>query len=170
MYKFTISQGKKQVLSFVDKNAVSAHTLVKNANKNIKANQPKLTSIQVVGFCFGGRLAYLAGLEKMVDKIVSFYGAGSLKPGFYFDKNVIEALCGARTGDKNLKVLAFFGNQDQSLPSSDQTQVKQALESASISYEHHEYDAGHAYYQQGRPNYSAEAAKMSKNVLDKFIA
>ena len=43
MYKFTISQGKKQVLSFVDKNAVSAHTLVKNANKNIKANQPKLS-------------------------------------------------------------------------------------------------------------------------------
>ena len=79
----------------------------------------------------------------ITHKIVSFYGAGSLKPGFYFDKNVIEALCGARTGDKNLKVLAFFGNQDQSLPSSDQTQVKQALESASISYEHHEYDASH---------------------------
>ena len=43
MYQFTISKGKKQVLQFVDKNAVSAHTLVTNANKNIMANQPKLS-------------------------------------------------------------------------------------------------------------------------------
>ena len=43
MYNFTIKQGKKTILSFVDKNAVSAHTLVSNANKNIKANQPKLS-------------------------------------------------------------------------------------------------------------------------------
>ena len=136
----------------------------------IKAKQPKLKSIQVVGFCFGGRLAYLAGLEKMVDKIVSFYGAGALKPGFYQGKTAIEALCDARAGDQDLQVLSFFGNQDQSIPASDQAQIKQSLEAAHISYEHHEYEAGHAYFQQGRPSYSAEAAQLSKAVLDKFMA
>jgi hypothetical protein len=50
MYKFTISKGKKEVLSFLDKNAVSAHALVTNANKSIKSNQPKLSyTYQFVG-------------------------------------------------------------------------------------------------------------------------
>ncbi len=43
MYKFTISTGKKEVLSFVDKNAVAAHNLVTNANKNLKGNRGKLS-------------------------------------------------------------------------------------------------------------------------------
>lgn len=43
MYKFTIVKGKKEMLSFVDKNAVSAHALVTNANKNIKGNRGKLS-------------------------------------------------------------------------------------------------------------------------------
>lgn len=43
MYKFTITKGRKEVLSFIDKNAVSAHTLVTNANKNISKNGQKLS-------------------------------------------------------------------------------------------------------------------------------
>jgi hypothetical protein len=42
-YKFTISTGKKEVLSFVDTNAVAAHALVTNANKNLKGNRGKLS-------------------------------------------------------------------------------------------------------------------------------
>jgi hypothetical protein len=41
MYKLTISKGKKEMLSFVDRNAVAAHALVNNANKTLKANSPK---------------------------------------------------------------------------------------------------------------------------------
>lgn len=43
MYKLTITKGKKEVFSFFDKNAVSAHALVTNANKNIKGNRGKLS-------------------------------------------------------------------------------------------------------------------------------
>jgi len=135
----------------------------------IKLNQPKLKSIQVVGFCFGGRLAYLSGLEKLVDKIIVFYGAGALKPDFYQNKNVIETLCQARAGDQNLKVLAFFGSQDQSIPANDQASIQQSFESAKISYEHHEYNAGHAYFQQGRPSFDSDAAQKSKHDLDNFL-
>lgn len=37
MYKLTITKGKKEMLSFIDKNAVAAHALVKNANKSVKS-------------------------------------------------------------------------------------------------------------------------------------
>lgn len=43
MYKFTIAKGQKEVLSFLDKNAVAAHTLVTTANKNLKSNRGKLS-------------------------------------------------------------------------------------------------------------------------------
>jgi|688.fasta_scaffold162124_2 hypothetical protein len=36
MYNFTITQGKKTILQFADKNAVKAHTLVATANKIAK--------------------------------------------------------------------------------------------------------------------------------------
>ncbi len=36
MYKLTISKGKKEMLSFVDRNAIAAHALVQNANKSVK--------------------------------------------------------------------------------------------------------------------------------------
>jgi len=42
-YKFTISTGKKEVLSFLDNNAIAAHTLVTNANKNLRSNRGKLS-------------------------------------------------------------------------------------------------------------------------------
>jgi len=41
VYKMVISKGRKQMLSFVDRNAVAAHSLVSNANKTIKKNSPK---------------------------------------------------------------------------------------------------------------------------------
>jgi len=42
-YRFTISKGKKEILSFLDNNAIAAHTLVTNANKNLKGNRGKLS-------------------------------------------------------------------------------------------------------------------------------
>lgn len=47
------------------------------AMDDIEPAQPKLKDLIVLGFCFGGRLAYLAGLSKTATKIVSFYGAGA---------------------------------------------------------------------------------------------
>lgn len=139
------------------------------AISEIKANQANLKSISVVGFCFGGRLAYLTGLEKMVDKIVSFYGAGAVKPDFYQGKSAIKTLCATRAGDKNLKVLAFYGTNDDSITESDRETTKNALQDSQIAYEQHEYQAGHAYYQEGRPSYNRLAASQSNSELDKLF-
>ena len=43
MYNFTIKQGKKTILSFVDKNAVKAHQIVTTANALAKYKSQRLT-------------------------------------------------------------------------------------------------------------------------------
>jgi dienelactone hydrolase len=135
----------------------------------VKSVQPNLIEIYVIGFCFGGRLAYLSGLEKSVNKIVSFYGAGAVKDGFYNNQSALSALSEARAKDTGLKVLSFYGTRDDSIPEVDRAATQRILDASQIIYAHHEFDTGHAYYQQGRPSYDQPAATQSKAVLDKFI-
>lgn len=136
----------------------------------IKANQPKLESITVIGFCFGGRLAYLSGLSSEVKKIVSFYGAGAHTANYYEGKTPIEALCEVRRNDEGLKVLSFYGSQDGSITQTDRELTAQSFKSAGINYSEKVYDAGHAYFQPGRAEmYNEEAANASWKDLDSFI-
>ncbi len=136
----------------------------------IKANQPKLESITVIGFCFGGRLAYLSGLSTEVKKIVSFYGAGAHTANYYEGKTPIEALCEVRKSDESLKVLSFYGSQDGSIPESDRELTAQSFKNAGINYTEKVYDAGHAYFQPGRAEmHNEEAANASWKDLDSFI-
>jgi len=136
----------------------------------IKVNQPKLESITVIGFCFGGRLAYLSGLSSEVKKIVSFYGAGAHTANYYEGKTPIEALCEVRRNDESLKVLSFYGSQDGSIPQTDQELTAQSFKYAGINYTEKVYDAGHAYFQSGRADmYNEEAANASWKDLDSFV-
>lgn len=136
---------------------------------DIKSAQPKLKELVVIGFCFGGRLAYLAGLTEEVTKIISFYGAGAHTENFFQSKTPIEALIEKRKDDKSLKVLSFYGIQDGSIPEADRVQTKTELDKAKISYLQKEYEAGHAYFQPGRPNYNEPAGEKSWNELVDFI-
>lgn len=140
------------------------------AINEIQKAQPALTSVQVVGFCFGGRLAYLTGANKLVNKIAVFYGAGANDTGFYDGQSVIDVLVSSRSHDPSLRVLSFFGSQDNSIPTSDQELIQQKLEGAGIAYQHREYPAGHAYFQKGRPSYDQQSAEKSWEDLDKFLA
>ena len=136
----------------------------------IKANHSKLESITVIGFCFGGRLAYLSGLSSEVKKIVSFYGAGAHTANYYEGKTPVEALCEVRKSDESLKVLSFYGSQDGSIPQADRELTTQSFKNAGINYAEKVYDAGHAYFQSGRADmYNEEAANASWNDLDSFI-
>ena len=136
----------------------------------IKANQPKLESITVIGFCFGGRLAYLSGLSSEVKKIVSFYGAGANTDNYYQANTPIEALCEVRRSDESLKVLSFYGSQDGSIPQADRELTAESFKNAGINYTEKVYDAGHAYFQPGRAEmYNEEAANASWKDLDSFI-
>ena len=140
------------------------------ALEDIKANQPKLESIVVIGFCFGGRLAYLSGLSSEVKNIVAFYGAGAHTANYYQGKTPIEALCEIRRNDQSLSVLSFYGSRDCSIPESDRKLTAQAFKDAGINYAEKIYDAGHAYFQPGRADmYNESAANASWKDLDSFM-
>ncbi len=137
--------------------------------KAIRQDNSNIQNFVVIGFCFAGRLAYLAGLDKPVNKIVSFYGAGAHTPNYYQGQSPITALVNARQNDPELTVLSFYGTQDESIPLEDRAKTQQELAEANIHYIAKEYDAGHAYFQLGRPNYNAEAAKASWQELTSFL-
>ena len=140
------------------------------ALEDIKADQPRLKSITVIGFCFGGRLAYLSGLSSEVKKIVAFYGAGAHTANYYQGKTPVEALCEIRHADESLKVLSFYGSQDGSIPETDRQATAKAFKDAGINYTEKVYDAGHAYFQSGRADmYNEAAANASWADLQNFI-
>lgn len=139
------------------------------ALKEISSSQPQLESIFVIGFCFGGRLAYMSGLDSKVKKIVSFYGAGAHTPSYFQDKTPIQALCEARYEDETLNLLSFYGNKDGSIPEADRRLTSQALKNSGINYIEKVYDAGHAYFQPGRDSYNEPSAASSWQDLQKFI-
>ncbi len=145
-------------------------TIFNKALEDIKASQPKLESITVIGFCFGGRLAYLSGLSSEVKKIVAFYGAGAHTANYYKGKTPIEAICEIRRNDQSLQVLSFYGSKDGSIPDADRQLIAQAFKGAGINYAEKIYDAGHAYFQPGRADmYNEAAASASWADLENFI-
>lgn len=137
------------------------------AIEDIKTAQPNLESITVIGFCFAGRLAYVTSGNVLVHNIVSFYGGGANKPEFVNGKTAVEFLIAQQRND--IKVLSFYGTQDESIPEDDRNQTKDLLSGAGVNYVHKEYDAGHAYFQPGRPNYNEAAAKSSWQDLEGFL-
>ncbi len=128
----------------------------------MQAEHPEVKKFAVVGFCFGGRLAYLAGVDQRVQKIVSYYGGRA--------HECVVALSHARA-NSDLQVLAFFGGKDESIPPADQADTKNVLDAAHISYESQVYlDAGHAFCNQERADRYHEASAIdSISRTDAFL-
>lgn len=127
---------------------------------NIKQDMPDLSIVYVCGFCFGGRLAYVAGADKSVSKIISFYGAGANGPGFINNKSAIDNLSASRANDQSFSVLSFYGANDDSIIPADRAKTAQKLKEAGISYEEVVYEgAGHGFFNSQRPDmYNADAS------------
>jgi carboxymethylenebutenolidase len=134
---------------------------IAQANPDVKENV-------VCGFCFGGKLAFLAGTDKRINRIVSFYGSSSVQPGFIGEDSVIQALTKARQADPHLKVIGMFGKDDPSIPEAARHQIETELKAAGIDYQSKVYDTGHAFMNFERSNLYNEAASRQAwaDVLD----
>jgi carboxymethylenebutenolidase len=129
----------------------------------IKEEYPSIKNFSVIGFCFGGRLAYIAGGSESISKVISFYGGGANTENYLFGQSPVEYLISKK--GQNIKVTSFFGANDPSISGEDRETVKKKFKEAGVEYDHHEYSAGHAYFQEGRKNYDAEASLASWEVL-----
>lgn len=98
--------------------------------------------VGVVGYCYGGTLAWLAATRLTPAAVVGYYGGHIVK---FAGEN------------PRLPVLLHFGKHDTHIPQVDVDQLKAAHPEVEIDW----YDAGHAFNNDTRVSYNAEAAKQA---------
>jgi carboxymethylenebutenolidase len=94
----------------------------------------------VVGYCYGGTLAWLSATRLSPAAAVGYYGG-------QIGRFALES--------PRAPVLLHFGKQDGHIPQADVEKVHAAHPEVEICW----YDAGHAFNNDTRASYNAEAAK-----------
>jgi carboxymethylenebutenolidase len=122
-----------------------------------------------IGYCSGGRQAFLTSIEVDVQAAVDCYGAfvvGTPPEGFPLQVGPLAD----RVPEVAAPVLGLFGNED-SYPSPEQVdELEKLLQDNGKTYEFHRYDgAGHAFFSVDRPAYRAEAAKDGWERVEAFF-
>jgi len=112
-------------------------------------------SVGVVGFCMGGKLAYLAATAGAYPA-VSYYGVG------------IDAVLD-RAGELKAPVLMHIPEQDALCPPDAQLRIKSALETNEHVRIISHPDAGHAFARRNSPAFVASAAGLADAETVSFL-
>jgi carboxymethylenebutenolidase len=114
-------------------------------------------SIAIVGFCFGGRVALLAGITHALGAAASYYGGGIVSQGaFKAFPPLIDQIEGLQT-----PWIGFFGDKDRSIPVDEVEQLRTALadQVPSLPTEIVRYaDADHGFHCNERPAFDQDAS------------
>ena len=126
-----------------------------NATFDYLNNQPYVAKgqIGIVGYCYGGRVAYLAATRNPNLKAVACYYGGRI---------VADEPGAPINGSQNIQapMILFFGEQDQSIPMDQVRQIDETLRRLGKQYQLYTYpQAGHGFFCEERAgNYNAEAS------------
>jgi carboxymethylenebutenolidase len=126
-------------------------------------------NVGVIGYCSGGRHAFLSAAKVDVQAAVDCYGAfvvGDVPEGFPLKVTSLEHL----VPELRCPVLGLFGNEDAFPPPQDMHRLDEVLTGAGKAHSFHFFDgAGHGFFSPDRPSYRPEAAKEGwRLVLDFF--
>jgi carboxymethylenebutenolidase len=104
----------------------------------------------VIGYCFGGTIAWLAAARLAVEAAVGYYG-GQI----------------AKFADEHPKapIMLHFGKLDQHIPKESVDAVQTANPDVPVFW----YDAGHGFNCNDRTSYNADAAKLAKECSLEFL-
>jgi carboxymethylenebutenolidase len=107
--------------------------------------------VGVLGFCFGGRCAFLAATELKVACSVSFYGPGIAAPD---PDGPLARAAGLRA-----PMLLVFGGLDPLIPTAARTRIAKELAEHGKDHEIETYPlVGHAFFNDARPDRYDEGA------------
>jgi carboxymethylenebutenolidase len=112
----------------------------------------------VIGFCSGGRQAYMVACKLDLDAAVDCWGGRVIaKPEELNERQPVAVI--DMTPSMQCPLLGIFGNDDVN-PAPDQVNRTEAvLRDLGKDYEFHRYDgAGHGFFATDRPGYRAEQA------------
>jgi carboxymethylenebutenolidase len=115
-----------------------------------------------VGFCFGGRLSFLAATLDMVaaDGVIGFYGVpvGAGRAGLPAPAEVTDRI--------GCPVLAIFGGADPAIPPESIETFRSALRSAGVEHEVQVYPgAPHSFFDRKADQFASESADAWERVL-----
>jgi carboxymethylenebutenolidase len=125
--------------------------------------------VGVIGFCSGGRQAFLAACRLRLDAAVDCYGAFVVSrppEGLGLKAGPVVQLA----ADLSCPLLGLFGADDHN-PSPDETAaLEQALREHGKAFEFHTMaGAGHAFFAVDRPNYRPEVAQQGWQLIWDFF-
>ncbi len=114
-------------------------------------------SIGVVGYCMGGRAAYLANTKLPLGAAVSYYGGGIAK--ILDDASQMQA-----------PILLFWGGQDKNIPQTDINAITDTFTSMQKEYTNVVFSyAGHGFSCDARASYNEKAAKEAWTLTLQFL-
>ncbi len=116
-----------------------------------KALAARGQKVAVIGFCWGGGLALRAAQKLDIDAAVAFYGTRLPQ---YLDSPL------------NAPLLGHFGRSDDHIPPQMLAEAQAYLPQMQV----HLYDAGHAFANDARPSYVADAAALAHRRTRDFLA
>jgi carboxymethylenebutenolidase len=123
------------------------------------ASQPRVAAARTgaVGFCMGGRLAQLIALEQPdLDAVVMFYGRPETDP--------------ARLARLHAPLQAHFGATDRGIGNDQIEALRNGLVKGGRVHDVHVYSgAGHAFMNEERPSYHADAARQAWARMLQFL-
>jgi carboxymethylenebutenolidase len=130
---------------------------IATAAATLRARSEVSGKLAAIGYCFGGRLAYLAAAAGSVDAAVSYYGGGI--------QNALEH------ADKVTQPILFhYAGQDHAIPQEAVAQVKQAFaghaNAAFFDYPH----AEHGFNCADRASYNQQASALAYGRTLEFLA
>ena len=106
--------------------------------------------VGVVGYCFGGTLAWLAATRMPVEAAVGYYGG---------------RISQYAEDQPHCPVMLHFGRQDAHIPPEEVKKVHRAHPEVEI----HWYEAGHGFNCDARASYNAEAAALARDRSLRFL-
>jgi carboxymethylenebutenolidase len=116
--------------------------------------------VGVIGYCSGGRQAYLAAAKlNGLDAAISCYGGGVVaKPEELSERQPVAPI--EFTKDIKVPILLLFGAEDKRPSPDDAAKTEAELKKHNKTYEAHTYqNTGHAFFAVDRPQYRVEAAQ-----------
>jgi carboxymethylenebutenolidase len=115
--------------------------------------------VGLIGFCMGGRLAYLGACRlNGVDAAVDCWGGGVAPDASQpMPAGMVRPV--DETANISAPILGIFGNDDTRPDVSEVNRTEEKLRSLSKTYEFYRYDgAGHGFFATDRPNYRQQQA------------
>jgi carboxymethylenebutenolidase len=114
--------------------------------------------VGVIGYCSGGRQAYLVACSLPFDAAVDCYGGGVNASADQLTERTPVAPIDL-TANLSCPLLGLFGAQDKRPSPADVAAIDAELQRHGKTFEFHSYpDAGHAFFSVDRPMYNVAAA------------